>query len=206
MPPLAARDDCGALDAAGCPAALVTTADRDLTPYGGGGGTAFRQVCGSGQLAVGVNVRSGSKIDRVQVICRTLTLAVDQVSGRHYYSIGVTGGPVTTATAGGGGGGGTAGSLVCPAGSFLDAVQVRSGSLIDQATFTCARIDFTGYPQQAQALSTDAASATYGGAGGTSRTAERCAEGEFPAGLYGRAGSLIDQLGPVCRGYRLTTH
>ena len=65
---------------------------------------------------------------------------------------------------------------VCHAGSFLDAVQVRSGSLVDQATFTCARVDFTGYPQQAQALSTDTASATYGAAALTQRSLVRTAD------------------------------
>ncbi len=197
-------DDCDGTADDGCPVGItVANSDRRLTANGGGGGSAFTLSCPSGTVAVGATVRSGSEIDAVRAICQSLT--VEELRGQdpYAYRSAVTGQQQTTNFAGGGGG--SIQTLVCPSGSFLHQLRVRSGSRIDQAQFTCARATYNGYPGQGSTQTTDTQTGTYGNNGGTLRTPTRCAAGEFVAGFYGRAGSRVDQLGVLCRAYNVTT-
>jgi hypothetical protein len=190
-------DDCNGTVDNGCPSSLGTGSDRSLTSYGGNGGSTFRLVCPSGQMAVGVDIRSASELDRVQVICQALTLNEDRGSDPYTYQSAATGGQSRTASAGGGGG--SQSTLTCPAGSFLHRTRVRSGSRIDQLSVTCARIDYVGYPANGSLQRTDTLTQTYGGNGGTLRSETRCANNQFISGFYGRAGSRVDRIGPICR-------
>ncbi len=190
-------DDCDGTVDDGCPSAVRTGADRNLTAFGGGGGGAFRLACGAGQAAVGVDVRAGAEIDQVEVICQQVGLSVDRGSTPHGFTTRATGGQARTGTAGGGGGGQV--TFVCPGGSFLHALQVRSGARVDQATFTCARLEFVGYPGAPRLARSDTGSRSFGGNGGGERPTQRCRDDELMAGLFGRAGARLDQMGPICR-------
>lgn len=91
-----------------------------------------------------------------------------------------------------GGGGGTPSVVLCPA---ILGASGRSGSLIDQLTFTC------------RAGGTVFGVGPFGGNGGGAFSL-RCPAGFFGIGVQGGAGSLIDRLGFVCgnsAGQRLTT-
>ncbi len=196
-------DDCdGAVDQ-GCPGGLGTGADRNLTAFGGGGGGGFALACGAGMAAVGVDVRSAAEVDQVTVICQRVGLAVDRGASPHGFSTVAQGGQGRTGSAGGGGGGQS--TLVCPDGSFLHALQVRSGARVDQASFTCARLDLVGYPAQPRFSRSDTGSRTFGGNGGGLQALQRCRDDELMAGLHGRSGGRVDRLGPICRTIRVQT-
>ena len=196
-------DDCDGSTDERCPSDVVTAGDRNLAAFGGGGGGDFRIVCPAGQLAVGVDVRAGAEVDQIQVICQAVGLAVDRAGAPFGYATAGVGGQSRTAIAGGGGGGQQ--TLVCPGGSFLHALRVRSGARVDQATFTCARMAFRGYPDAPSTRRTDTQSATFGGNGGGANAEQRCNDGELMSGLYGRSGARLDRLGPVCRRFSVPT-
>ncbi len=189
--------DCDGTVDNGCPSSLGTGGDRNLTANGGGGGDVFRLVCPSGQLAVGLDVRSASELDRIQVVCQRLVLGENRNGDPYTYSSAATG--VQSRTGSAGGGGGSPSTLTCPAGSFLHRSRVRSGGRVDQLSVTCASAAYVGYPANGNVQRTDTLTQTYGGNGGTLRAETRCANNEFIAGFYGRSGSRVDQLGAICR-------
>lgn len=190
-------EDCNDVVDNGCPASLSTGGDRNLTANGGNGGSSFRLVCGAGQMAVGVDVRSASELDRVQVICQRLVLSENRGGDVYTYQSAATGNQSRTGSAGGGGG--DQSTLTCPAGSFLHRMRVRSGARVDQLSLTCARADYVGYPGNGSVRRTDTLTRTYGGNGGTLRAETRCAAGEFIAGFHGRSGGRVDRIGAICR-------
>ncbi len=192
-------DACNGVVDDGCPTGISTGDSTQGAAYGGGGGDPFTITCAPGEMAVGVDVRSASELDQIAALCQRITVEEQRGTTPYTYASASTGG--VTRTAAQGGGGGSPSTLTCPAGSFLSRMQVRTGSRVDQLTLVCARATFIGYPGAGAIQLTDTSTSTFGGEGGTLRAQSACPAGSFIAGFYGRQGSRVDQLGPICRAY-----
>lgn len=88
--------------------------------YGGNGGTAYSLQCQGNRYLTGVNLATGSLVDRIQGVC------TDKFGGNAlntgYY---------------GGSGGVSFPMFRCPAGFVISEIRVRSGSRVDAIQFTC---------------------------------------------------------------------
>jgi hypothetical protein len=94
--------------------------------YGGSGGKAFNFDCSGKRIAYGVNARSGSKLDSVQLLCN-LESGADLEDG-----------PVF------GGTGGAPGYYSCPGTSYVRGIRIRSGSVVDSIELLCSDGTFSG--------------------------------------------------------------
>ncbi len=110
---------------------VATGAVSNLTQYGGSGGTAASAACPTGQVVIGVNVRADARLDRLQWVCGTLSVAGNPGSLRVERS---TQGSSATY----GGTGGTASSFTCPDSQIATGISVRTGSRVDSLTLRCS--------------------------------------------------------------------
>lgn len=88
--------------------------------YGGDGGGAFNFDCSGNRIAYGVNARSGSKLDSVQLLCN-LASGADLEDGPIF-----------------GGSGGSEGNYSCPGTSYVRGIRIRSGSMVDSIDLMCS--------------------------------------------------------------------
>ncbi len=192
-------DDCDAVNDDGCPTTLTLTGSSNSARYGGGGGGDFNVQCPSGQVLVGFNVRTGSRVDRVQPICGTLNLVEDTATSTWTYR--VTRGGLTTLAAVGGSGG-TAYDMDCAGDQVAVGLVGRAGSELDQIGLICATLQVTGTPGSYGGSTRDAVTLTSRGGNGGSAFSFTCAGGPGTGGairgIFGRAGSRVDGLGVTC--------
>jgi hypothetical protein len=86
--------------------------------------------------------------------------------------------------------GGGSNSLDCGSGNVAVGVYGRSGSYVDQIGLICAPLNNLGASFKT--------SNSYGGSGGGPFT-QQCPPGEVLVGIFGRSGSVIDQIGIQCQ-------
>lgn len=153
---------------------------------GGDGGRIFRAECGRGKMLVGIAGRAGKHVDSIRGLCQKIN--------RH----GRWTGP-TTQTASHGGGGGNPFHLQCPTGNGVGGIIVRSGSLVDAIGVQCwkvGKIDrkwgFIRLEEGGPALG------PVGGRGGTLHSDTCTRPGTYPRSIYGRAGTLVNQVSFLC--------
>ncbi|MEO7084667.1 MAG: hypothetical protein ABI442_11235 [Gemmatimonadaceae bacterium] len=82
---------------------------------GDSGGSPYSLDCGAGEFVTGLNVRGGSNVDALQVVCQSIGPAAREF-----------GSPTTTAAVGGGGG--SPSTLSCPANYVMTGLTGRIGS------------------------------------------------------------------------------
>lgn len=148
---------------------------------GGGGGTPYTIDCPAGAIATGLNVRGGSNVDQVQVICQTVTGAA-RTFGQQ------------TTTGAVGGTGGSPVTLACPANYVLIGLTGRIGSggggLNDQIAGVCGPLN------NGASVITQSVGSIFSGSIGYTTT---CPAGLAVAGLQGGAGNLVDRTQIRCR-------
>jgi hypothetical protein len=149
--------------------------------HGGSGGSAYSLDCAGSSVAVGLNVRGGSNVDQIQVICQTVT-----------GSTRTFGAAILTGAAGGTGG--SPATLSCPAGYVLTGLTGRIGSggsgLNDQIAGMCSPIG------GGASVITASVGSVFGGSVAYS---ESCAAGLVMTGIQGGAGNLVDRTQIKCR-------
>jgi hypothetical protein len=148
---------------------------RDVGAGGGGGGGEFRIVCEPGGQLVGFDVISTHVLIAIAPVCGDRKASPTDTYGRAW-----VGGEAT----------GEARKPRCP----LDAVITILHVFWDKTPLV-NRVGFTCWQTRNNSLSN--VTASYGGqAVGNKRLI--CPQGEIAAGIYGRAGGAIDQLGLIC--------
>jgi Bacterial Ig-like domain (group 1)/Bacterial Ig-like domain (group 2) len=162
--------------------ASVGGATLQLGPSnGGGGGSAYSLDCPAGAVATGLNVRGGSNVDNIQVICQTVT-GPARLFGQ----------PTTTGAVGGGGG--TPATLACPAGLIMvgltGAVGSGSGGVNDAIAAVCAALDGGAGVTTPSVGTVFPTSITY---------TATCPVGLAMTGIQGSAGNLVDRTQIKCR-------
>lgn len=141
---------------------------------GGNGGSVMSLYCPDNYVATGFILRTGSRVDQMQVMCRYL------------FSFGSLGNYLHT-TDSVGGQGGSIRQLECPYNSVLVGIFGRSGSRVDNLGVYCAGIK-DGTTIQV---------GPYGGAGG-SEFVSLCPTNSIITGIYGRSGNEVDQINLRC--------
>ena len=148
---------------------------------GGGGGTPYVIDCPAGAIATGINVSGGSNVDRVQLICQTVTGAA-RTFGQQ------------TTTGSVGGTGGQPATLACPANYVLIGLTGRIGNggsgLNDQIAGVCGPLN------GGASVNTASVGSNFSGSIGYTTT---CPVGLAVAGLQGGAGNLVDRTQIRCR-------
>jgi Cys-rich repeat protein len=197
-----ADNDCDGVVDDGCPTGVGAPVDQfSSLQFGGSGGGSFADVCPAG-LAVGFDIRSASRIDRLGVRCMPVALSEDRSVTPYRYFVRTTGSETTPGARGGNGGDPYAGR--CEAGSFVTSIRGRSGSRVDQLGFGCGYWQVVGSPAAGWRLDLVATttSGTYGGSGGTVFAYEcpNAPSGQHTAvtTLSGRSGSELDAIGVRC--------
>jgi hypothetical protein len=161
------------------PLTVDPTFGSQLPTVGGTGGGAFSDSCPVGYVGTGLNVRSGDWVDQVQLICRKLNLD------------GTLGATATTPARGGSGGGPSSGS--CANNQIMTAQVLGGGTWVREVGAQCS----TATRLKNATGGFDSTLSPLGMDGTVSTTA--CPAGYAITGLYGRAGSWVDQLGFKCK-------
>ncbi len=146
-----------------------------LDMYGGNGGSLATSECSSDKIVGGIRVRSGSKIDALEIRCRTFP-----------YGTYTAGSPTVKF----GGSGGSYNYHYCGYGEYVHGVKLRTGGLVDSFQFYCTNGDISNW--------SGGWSPQYGGNSGSIRY--YFCPPEYPAmkGLRGKGGSLVDKIGLTC--------
>src|SRR5262249_46386892 len=133
--------------------------------------------CPAGAIATGINAAGGGNVDRIQLICQTVS-GINRVFGP----------AITTGVAGGQGG--NAAVIACPAGfpilvGLTGFLGSGGGPFNDQIRGICGAIDGAGTVQtQAAAGSANPGSVPY---------TATCPVGLALTGIQGGAGGLVDR-------------
>lgn len=147
---------------------------EDVGAFGGGGGGEFRTACEPGHFLVGFDAAATHVIDGIAPVC----------GDRRNDALATYGRPWA------GGLAGTVHKPRCPPDAVLTILHVfiDNGQLVSQVGFTCWNTrtnEMTNsFPE-------------YGGEA-VSDLRLVCPQGQVGTGIYGRAGSAIDQLGLTC--------
>lgn len=190
-----ADEDCDATVDDGCPNGLSLAGSHTSGRYGGGGGSAFSDVCPSGQLVVGVNVRTGGRVDRIQAVCGTISMSTNTSTTPYRYSVATGSGSTLAAR---GGTGGTAVSYRCPANQMVSGIFGRHASEIDAVGVNCSSLSVAGSVGSfSMTRGSGNSSSQYGGSGG-STFSYTCPGGDIVRGIFGRSASRLDALGVYC--------
>lgn len=148
-----------------------------LDYHGGSGGGSYGLSCNTGSVAVGLNVRAGSYVDRIEPVCAPVSADL---------SLGTT---YTIGSAGGSGGGQT--SLTCPTNEALVGIYGRSGNLLDRIGIRCQSLSSFKLDR------TSAKGSFAGGSGGVDFD-NVCPKGFAIKSFWGSAGSYVDALQAEC--------
>jgi hypothetical protein len=142
---------------------------------GGSGGSPYNLSCSEGYVLIGVNVRSGSLIDRLQGICSRVTSAGNWTGSR-----------VVTGSAGGSGG--SASYRLCPSGYAVNGFDGRSGSYLNQLILVCSKLVSSGTIDRSRSVRLQAVGSS-GGNAFTTTTSSRPARS-----IVGKAGAFVDSI------------
>lgn len=94
--------------------------------YGGDGGNLAAYECADNRIVYGLQTRSGSKLDSLQVLCR------DRSGSK------LEEGPMY------GGAGGNPSRFVCPGNSYVHGIRIRSSAYVDSIEVICSDGSFSG--------------------------------------------------------------
>lgn len=94
---------------------------------------------------------------------------------------------------------------ICPKGEAMSGVYGRSGSLVDALGPICRQINTIAQSFGSELQPIERELEVAGGGGGSVFT-RKCPEGAFIVGVKGRAGEVIDNLAPLCKGLDDTSH
>ena len=142
---------------------------------GGTGGSPFEILCPPGRVLVGIEGRSGSRVDQVRGVCRFVNDDYTWTSAA----------PVRTAARGGGGG--NPNDSLCATNTVVVGIFGRAGNRVDRLGVFCGR------PGERSSRAD-----SMGGRGGNPFSATLCATTMTGVGLRGRSGSEIDAIALVC--------
>ncbi len=148
----------------------------DAGAYGGAGGSPFRITCKPGHVVVGLNTITEHVITAISPICGDRRN--DQYATYRAETVGT------------GSGAGTLREPRCPPGAMMTSLHV----FID-STPLVSRVGFSCYNVGTQELTNSLPN--YGGKSSADLRLI-CSGGEVATGIYGRAGTAIDQLGLLC--------
>jgi len=157
------------------------------------GGTATTDTCPAGQALVGFagSLSAGTTAGvhrQIKGICGTLSVTGTTAS------VGVGTTMITRGQSGA-----SAWSRMCPANQVVVSFSGRSGLLVDQLTFACARLTAAA-PAVGSALTAGAASSLspVGGTGGTAFAAMKCGAGQIANAMIVRTGDNLDAFALAC--------
>lgn len=158
-----------------------------LPEIGGNGGNVYADtLCPGGYVATGLQLRTGTWVDNIAMVCRQLT-----ADG----SLGAT-----AITAGRGGSGGTAVSGSCANGQIMVGQVVgTNGQYVGKVGGKCASLSRV----LAKAGGFDSAVGPFGSQGAI--TESICPAGSAVVGFRGRAGSWTDKVGFICKQILMPT-
>jgi len=190
-----ADEDCDGLVDDGCPAGILPTQPTPGTAFGGSGGSAFTLACPNNTVLVGIDGRSGARVDAITPVCAPLL--VTPVAGSPEYSYAVHTGTATTMGTVGGTGGSVFSSR-CPADQVVISMVGRSGDNIDRIQLSCGALSIAHVASSWLLALTPAASLSSYGGGGGGPFSFACPAGQAATGATGRAGDRVDRFGFVC--------
>ncbi len=145
-----------------------------VIPGGGGnGGSPFTLNCPTNHVVAGFLGRSGSRLDQIQLLCRSLN------------TDGSLGNSVLTAATGGSGG--TGFSISCTGNKMLVSAFGRTGSRVDNLGANCSNVLGTS----------NSSIGPVGGSGGTAFLSN-CPNNHVITGISGRSGAEIDHINFRC--------
>lgn len=162
---------------------LPSASAADLGPAGGQGGMQQSSQCTQERVVIGIKIRVGALVDRVEALCAVFT---DGVRGQ------VTGGQSTN---GGfiGGTGGQPFELRCGRNRAVVGMKGRAGSYLDALAVACARLRSDGTIRHA----TRSWTTRKGGSGGSAFGPLTCPDRPVTA-LVGKGDAWVDSLGMAC--------
>ncbi len=197
-------NNCNGRADEGCPVSLTGLANIDFTSptYGGGGGGPFTQTCPSGQVVRGIFGASGGLLDRVGVICGTVSINEDRSVTPYRYTVVLSG---ETNVGPNGGGGGGAFRYRCPGNAMVGRTFGRAGSYIDQVRVECFEwvlVRGAGNVWRVTRSGSQGVSGVYGGGGGGAwdYVCPNNSSGvpSHVRQFFGRSGGYVDQLRVGC--------
>ena len=148
-----------------------------LDYHGGSGGGAYDLSCNAGHVAVGLEVKSGSYVDRISLKCAPVN--ADLTLGSSY----------TTSSAGGSGGG--LSTLSCSSNEALVGIYGTSGQYLDRIGIRCQSL--SAFKQDRKSFM----SGSVGGNGGGFFD-NMCPKGFAIKRLSGRSGGYVDGTQAEC--------
>lgn len=160
--------------------ALAAAAQDAVSPVGGQGGTAFKEVFPEGGILVGFDVWQGPYGDAKSVI-KAICPIYQTVNGRHRGQVqGEKEGSLTTVEA--------------KPGDAVVALSVRTGVVVDGLRVQFQKIDYFGFKLTA---SSSYKSEAIGGEGGSKQVFPITSNGKPIVGIQGGAGRCIDRIGLI---------
>ena len=168
---------------------------------GGPGGSYFRSECSAAKYVIGIEIRHGSWVDAIRLICAGYTSASRIPPDVELPFQGQQGGTLTNAKA------------ICPSDSFVTGIKfgtTRDGDdprYVDYVELTCSSISVWGIPPLAVfgQMGTFVCLPTGEGCWNQHPTAsslhpfgQSCDLGDAATGIHGRSGIYVDALGLIC--------
>lgn len=155
---------------------------RDIGALGGAGGSEFRSNCRPGDVIVGFEIQIGKALDAVRAQCVSLNPQRTEYASEIY------------ALTNFGGHGGNQTALSCKTGYAVRHLHVYmdSSKIVNEFRITCQALNSGDWHDEAPLRLEGETGVSIGD------VRFSCGDGEWATGIYGRYGSLIDQLGLQC--------
>lgn len=157
-----------------------TATEQPLSPHGGGGGV-FNGHVTPPAIIYGLQVNSGSFVDRITFFYYQPTRPDNRYAGEALFAVAF-----------GGGGGASNPSFVCPANQSIIGLRGAAGSFVDRIGVVCSDVTFPNPFSPANGFSP-----VWGGPGGAFFD-DRCSVGRIVDSFNVRAGSFVDNLQAIC--------
>jgi hypothetical protein len=190
-------DDCDGTVDEGCELP-VTLSDRvDGTTFGGAGGTGFSRICYPGQVARGLHGAAGLYVDRIGLLCASITVAVADEPGGRVYKLAID--PTVRGVVVGGDGGAPF-ELGCPDDQILGGIFGAAADTVRRVGAQCVRpvVTDAGDGELRITFEDGERLGPEGGTGGTSFRYD-CAPSRSSIGIRGRSGRYLDAFGISCQ-------
>lgn len=157
-----------------------TATEQSLAAHGGGGG-AFNGHVTPSAIIYGLQVNSGTLVDRITFFYYQPTRPDNRYAGEALFGVSF-----------GGGGGGSNPSFVCPADQSIIGLRGASGSLVDRIGVICSNVT------NPDPFSPSNGFSPIWGGGGGGFFDDRCGVGRIVDSFNVRSGSLVDNLQAIC--------